>query len=131
MHGEIRFPVTIGVDVGKVFNAMVIWSTIFSIVGCSSTTMVRTDDSAAKIYVDGEYKGKGAITISDTKIVGATSMIKIQKQGCEPQTVALSRNEELDVGALIGGLFVLIPFLWIMRYKPDHTFEYRCVPLKA
>lgn len=93
--------------------------------------MVRTDDSAAKIYVDGEYRGKGAVTVTDTKIVGSTSLIKIQKQGCEPVNTAISRNEELDVGALIGGIFVLIPFFWIMRYKPDHTFEYRCVPVKS
>jgi hypothetical protein len=37
--------------------------------------------------------------------------------------VALSRNEEFNVGACIGGVLVLFPFLWIMNYKPEHTYE--------
>jgi hypothetical protein len=35
----------------------------------------------------------------------------------------ISRNEEFDVLACIGGVFVLVPFLWIMKYKPVHQFE--------
>lgn len=111
------------------FNLMA-WLTLLSFAACSSTTMVRTNDSAAKIYIDNEYKGKGAVSFSDQKIVGSSTSIKVEKAGCEPQHFAVSRNEELDVGALIGGLFVLIPFLWIMKYKPDHVYEYHCVPAK-
>jgi len=34
-----------------------------------------------------------------------------------------SRDEKADVGAIIGGVFFLFPFLWTMKYKPTHTFE--------
>ena len=27
------------------------------------------------------------------------------------------------MGAIIGGLFVWLPFLWTMKYKPTHTYE--------
>jgi hypothetical protein len=39
--------------------------------------------------------------------------------------VAIQRNEQFSVGACIGGVLVLVPFLWIMGYKPDHTYELR------
>jgi hypothetical protein len=27
------------------------------------------------------------------------------------------------VGAIIGGIFVFVPFLWVMKYNPTHTYE--------
>jgi hypothetical protein len=97
-----------------------------SLVACSSTTMIRSSDPNAKIYLDGEYRGTGSVTETNTKIVGATTVVKIQREGCDPEIHHFSRNEEFDVGACIGGAFVLVPFLWIMKYKPDHYYEYRC-----
>ena len=35
----------------------------------------------------------------------------------------LQRNERADVGAIIGGVFLLVPFLWVMKYDPDHNYE--------
>jgi hypothetical protein len=99
---------------------------MFSLVACSSTTMVRSTDPQAKIYLDGEYRGTGTVTDSNTKIVGSSTLVKIQKDGCEPETYSYSKNEEFDVGACAGGVFVLIPFLWIMKYKPEHVYEYKC-----
>lgn len=93
---------------------------------CSSTTMIRSTDSAAKIYVDGEYKGKGTVSYTDTKIVGSSTSVRVEKEGCAPQFYNMTRSEEFDVGACAGGVFVLVPFLWVMKYKPDHTYEYIC-----
>ncbi len=25
-----------------------------------------------------------------------------------------------------GGVFVLVPFLWIQKYKAEHVYEYEC-----
>ena len=99
-------------------------------VSCSSTTLIRSSDAAAKIFADGEFKGRGTAAYTDTKIVGSSTSIKIEKDGCEPVFYNISRNEEFDAGACAGGVFVLVPFLWIMRYKPEHFYEYRCTPLK-
>ena len=88
--------------------------------------MIRSTDNNAKIYLDGEYRGTGTVVDSNTKIVGATTHVKIQKDGCEPESHFYSRSEEFDVGACIGGFFVLVPFLWIMKYKPEHVYEYKC-----
>lgn len=94
---------------------------------CSSTTLIRSTDSQAKIYIDGEFKGTGAATHTDTKIVGSTNSVRIERPGCEPAFYTFSRNEEFDAGACAGGVFVLVPFLWIQKYKPERTYEYNCV----
>ncbi len=104
----------------------VIALTLTSFAACTSTTMIRSTDSDAKIFVDGEYKGKGQFLHADTKIVGSTTLVRMEKDGCEPQTYHFSRTEEFDVGACIGGVLVYVPFLWIMKYKPERTYEYTC-----
>ena len=97
-------------------------------VSCASTTTINVSDKDARIFVDGEYKGRGTVTHTDQKIVGSTTHVDIKKEGCKPQSYAFSRNDELDVGACIGGVFLLFPFLWIMKYKPARTFEFECQP---
>ena len=97
---------------------------------CSSTTLIRSTDPQSKIYVDGEYRGIGAVTHTDTKILGSTTSVRIEKAGCEPSMFTFSRNEEFDAGACAGGVFVLVPFLWIQKYKAERTYEYTCVPRK-
>ena len=97
--------------------------------GCSSTTLIRTTDPEAKIYVDGEFAGKGSVTHSDQKIVGSHTSVRIEKPGCAPTYHGFSRNEEFSVGACIGGALGMVPYLWIMGYKPEHNYEYTCQKL--
>ncbi len=97
-----------------------------TLANCSSTTMVRSTDSDAKIYIDGEYKGKGSVSHTDTKMIGSVTQVKIEKDGCEPMNYTFARNEEFDAGACAGGVFVLVPFLWIQKYKAEHVYEYNC-----
>jgi hypothetical protein len=47
----------------------------------------------------------------------------LTKEGYEDFMASFSRDEEVDVGAVIGGIFFLFPFLWTMKYKPFHTYE--------
>lgn len=97
---------------------------------CSSTTLITSTDKDAKIYLDGMYVGKGQYTQTDTKIVGATTMVQLKKEGCEDQMYVYSRSEEFDVGACIGGAILIVPFLWIMKYKPLHNYEFECIAKK-
>lgn len=101
-----------------------------TLAACASTTTIRSTDPEAKIYIDGEMKGRGTVSHTDTKIVGSTTNVRLEKDGCEPVNVSMSRSEEFDVGACIGGVLVLVPFLWVMKYKPEHTYEYQCVKRK-
>ncbi|MGE0762180.1 MAG: PEGA domain-containing protein [Bdellovibrionales bacterium] len=101
-----------------------------ALAACSSTTNIRSSDPEAKIYIDGEMKGRGMVTHTDTKTVGSSTQVRIEKDGCEPMHYSFSRNEEFDVGACAGGVFVLVPFLWIQKYKPEHNYEYTCTKKK-
>jgi hypothetical protein len=96
------------------------------VASCSSTTTIRSSDHEAKIYIDGELKGKGVATHTDTKTIGSTTSVRIEKPGCEPMYYNFSRNEEFDAGACAGGVFVLVPFLWVQKYKPEHNYEFNC-----
>lgn len=91
--------------------------------GCASTTMFQSVPSGAKLYMNGEYVGKTPYTYSDTKIVGTTTTIRLTAEGYSDFNGVLKRNEEANVGAIIGGVFLLFPFLWVMDYKPVHNFE--------
>lgn len=90
---------------------------------CASTTMIHSTPVGAKLYLDGENVGSTPYKHSDTKIIGSTTIVKLQKEGYEDLNTSFSRNEKADVGAIIGGVFVLVPFLWTMKYKPSHTYE--------
>ena len=97
---------------------------------CASTTMIQTNDPSVKIYVDDEFRGTGSVSHSDTKIIGSTTTVQLKKDGCQTQSHSFSRNEEFDAGAFAGGVFVLVPFLWIQKYRPVHNYEFSCVKAK-
>src|SRR5512143_2790950 len=90
---------------------------------CSSSTVIRSNPSGAKVFIDGAMVGTTPYTMTDTHIVGSTTHVRLEYPGYAPTDMSISRNEEFDVVACIGGFFLLVPFLWIMGYKPDHTFE--------
>lgn len=92
---------------------------------CSSATLIQSNPSGAKLYMNGEYMGVTPYTYSDTKIVGSSTEVRLEKDGYEPMYTFLSRDERVDVGAIVGGVFFLFPFLWTMKYNPTHTYELR------
>lgn len=99
----------------------------FLVSSCASSTNIYSNPKGATVYLDGGKVGKTPYTMTDTKIVGTRTQITLKKEGYEDLNVAISRNEELDVGALIGGLLVWVPFLWIQKYHEAHTYD--LVPL--
>ncbi len=90
---------------------------------CSSSTMINSSPTGAKVYINGESVGTTPYKHSDTKIVGSSSSIRLEKEGYESFNTSISRNEQADVGAIIGGIFTLVPFLWTMKYNPEHSYE--------
>lgn len=90
---------------------------------CSSSTIIQSNPSGAKVYLDGQYVGVTPYQHSDTKIVGSTTSVRLEKEGYETLSASFSRSEQADVGAIIGGVFVFVPFLWTMKYNPIRTYE--------
>jgi len=88
---------------------------------CTSQTVIRSNPMGARVFIDGAYVGNTPYMMSDTKIVGSATSVRLELPGFAPQQISIHRSEEFDVAACIGGVFLLVPFLWIMGYKADHT----------
>jgi hypothetical protein len=99
--------------------------TLCALTSCASSTLIQSQPPGARLFLDGQPVGVTPYMMSDAKIAGATTMVHLEAPGYLPTDVIIARNEEIDVGALIGGIFLLVPFLWIMGYRPFHVFELR------
>ncbi len=96
---------------------------VFLFGSCASTTVINSYPSGARVYLNGEPVGKTPYRYTDTKVVGTYTNIKLVKEGYVPLFTSFSRSEQANVGAIIGGMFFLVPWLWVMDYKPTHTYE--------
>ena len=99
--------------------------------GCASSTVIRSNPSGALVYIDGSRSGQTPYTLTDTKIVGSSTQIRLTKEGYEDIQMILTRSEEFQIGPCIGGVFLLVPFLWVMGYKPEHTYDLHPVKVGA
>jgi len=91
--------------------------------GCSSTTIIHTKPEGAKVYVDDIYKGTTPYKHSDMKIISSRTALHFTLDGYEPMQTSFTRNERVDVGAIVAGCFFTFPFLWTMQYDAEHTYE--------
>jgi TRAP-type mannitol/chloroaromatic compound transport system permease small subunit len=48
--------------------------------------------------------------------------VTLKKEGYKDSN-GLIRREKLSVPALIGGIFLIVPFVWIMEYPSQYNFE--------
>lgn len=94
---------------------------------CSSTTLITSTDPAARIYVNGEYVGTGQALYTDKKVAFTKTSVKFMKPGCEAADYSFRRDEKPDGGAIVGGILVGVPFLWVTKYKKEHNYEYSCI----
>ena len=101
---------------------------VLLITACTSSTVIRSSDPDARIYVNGEYVGTGHAHYSDEKVAFSKNNVEIRKDGCRPERYSFRRNEEADLGAIIGGIFFTVPYLWVTEYKDYHAYEYDCEP---
>jgi len=109
----------------RIISVLLIFTILFA--SCASSTLIQSYPTAAKVYVDGESVGNTPYWHSDTKIIGSATNVSLVKEGYETLNTTFYRNEQVDAGAIIGGIFVWIPFLWTMKYKATHNYE--LVPL--
>jgi len=104
-------------------NSIVLCALSSLVVGCSSTTVIHSRPEGAKLYEDNVYVGKTPYTQRDMKIVGTETPLRLTMDGYEPFETHLTKDEKLDIGAIIGGCFFMFPFLWTEGYQPEHTYD--------
>ncbi|HEX4924137.1 MAG TPA: PEGA domain-containing protein [Bdellovibrionales bacterium] len=95
----------------------------FLIAACASSTVINTEPQGAQVVIDGQVRGTTPYTYTDRKTIGSTTRVTLKKEGYEDFEALLVRNEEFDAGACAGGVFTLIPFLWVQKYAPERMYE--------
>ena len=90
---------------------------------CASTTEINSIPSGANVYIGKEKVGQTPYTYRDTRIIGSDVSLKLTKSGHEDFKVVFSRDEEADVVPIVSGVFLFVPLLWAMKYKPERTYE--------
>ena len=90
---------------------------------CASTTEINSIPSGANVYIGKEKVGQTPYTYRDTRIIGSDVSLKLTKFGHEDFKVVFSRDEEADVVPIVSGVFLFVPLLWAMKYKPERTYE--------
>jgi hypothetical protein len=105
----------------KAFALFIAGSILFS--SCASTTIIDSIPTGANLYLDGEFAGTTPHTMTDTKLLGTCTTVKIEKENYRSFYGNICRTEEADPGAIIGGIFFFFPFFWAMKYKPTHFYK--------
>lgn len=110
-----------------IYNTKVLFSAFLGLLilfgSCTSTTLITTDPPQADVYINGEYVGKSPVPYEDEKIIFSDNTVRITKEGYQEYYDFFSKNEEPNVGAIIGGFFIWPVWLWAFEYKPEHHYK--------
>jgi hypothetical protein len=94
----------------------------FFLFGCASATLIKSNPPGAKLLLDGQVQGETPYTYSDRAAAGTMRTVTLTKEGYKDFNGTIKR-EQLSVGALIGGIFFLIPLIWVLEYPSQYNFE--------
>ena len=110
----------------KFLSIALVASILFT--SCASSTLIQSYPTGAKVYINGEPCGVTPYWHTDSKITGSITNVDLVKEGYEPLYSSFSKTEQVNVGAIIGGIIIWPIFLWTMEYKPTHNYD--LIPLK-
>ena len=94
----------------------------FFLSGCTSTTLIRSNPPGARVQVDGRPLGETPYLYTDMAVAGTIRTVTLKKEGYKDHN-AYIRREKFSVPNLIGGIFLIVPFVWILEYPPQYNFE--------
>lgn len=97
--------------------------TLAAFAGCASSTVIQSQPPGARVFLNNVPVGTTPYTMTDANIVGTATQVRLEYPGYQPLTTYIVRSEELDALAFIGGFFLLVPFLWMMKYSPSHFYQ--------
>ena len=104
-------------------SALFLFAALIFLSSCTSTTLIQSVPSGAKVTVDGERVVNTPYAHTDTKIVFSSTSVILEKEGYDPFATIIVKNEEPNVGAIVGGFFVWPIWLWALQYKATRTYE--------
>jgi hypothetical protein len=93
----------------------------FFLFGCSSTTLLKSNPSGAKIQVDGYTMGETPQFYTDKAVAGTSKTVTLKKEGYKDFDGYIKRDK-FSVPNLIAGIFLLVPLVWIFEYPSQYTY---------
>ena len=108
----------------KNINAAVILLLVLGLflTGCTSTTRITSEPPGATVYLNGEAVGETPYVHEDSKISFSRSNLTLSLEGYEDYHTLLVKDEEVDPGAVVGGILFYWPFIWTLGYHPNHHY---------
>jgi hypothetical protein len=71
--------------------------------------------------VDGYTVGESPQFYTDQAVAGTSKTVTLKKEGYKNFEGYIKRDN-FSVPNLIGGIFLLVPFIWILEYPSQYTF---------
>ena len=94
----------------------------FFLFGCTSTTLLKSNPPGAKLQVGGQVVGETPRFYTDKAVAGTVKTVTLKKEGYKDLDGYIKRNK-FSVPMLIGGIFLIVPFIWILEYPSQYNFE--------
>ena len=94
-----------------------------SLMSCSSTTLLTSTPPGAEIYIDDNFKGTTPYKHTDISISGSQKIVEIYKEGYDDFRTILTKKGRAHGGAIVGGIFLIIPFIWVVQYNLEYKYE--------
>jgi hypothetical protein len=101
---------------------------VVSLMGCSTTTLIKTDPPGARVMVDGAPLGITPCKYDNGGPFWIKNAVLIEKDGYQPINTVLTKSQP-NVMMIILACGVIVPALWATGY-PDE-FNYELQPLKT
>lgn len=106
----------------QIITLTTLFFTLFLLSSCTSSTRITSEPPGATVYIDGQLAGETPYVHEDSKISFSKTLVTLEKEGYMDENVVLRKDEEVDIGAVVGGIFFQWPFIWTFGYQPDHHY---------
>lgn len=89
---------------------------------CSSSTMITSSPTNTRLFINGQAVGETPYRLRDSKIVFSETEIRLERNGYETIYATIAKDSQPKAGPIIGGFFLVIPWLWALGYAPNYHY---------
>ncbi len=101
-------------------NAGIALIAIMVVAGCSTMVTIQSEPSGADIILNNQKVGKTPFAVKLSDFAFNSYDVTLKKEGYADYHGRIAK--EAKAGAIIGGLFIWVPFLWCYGPQPYQTF---------
>jgi hypothetical protein len=107
----------------RMMKRLAAFTTVFFLLfGCASTTLIKSNPPGAELQMDGRPLGETPYFYTDKAVAGTTKTVTLKKEGYK-EYYGYIKREKLCVPVLIGGIFLIVPLVWVLEYPSQYNFE--------